>query len=108
MTPYTQKLQTAIAAYESKCGITEPESILEGLWYDYSCRNPVDDGQIRAAEAKLSPVFEELSLESSDSLFDLIVEVLSAHQRAAYLEGLRTGVHLLSELGSTDALTAAP
>ena len=98
MHTYTEKLLTAIAAYESKCGITEPESILEDLWYDYSCRNPVDDGQIRAAEAKLSPVFAELSLESSDSLFDLIVEVLNAHQRAAYLEGLRTGVHLIQEL----------
>ena len=54
MTPYTQKLLTAIAAYESKCGITEPESILEDLWYDYSCRNPVDDGQIRAACARNS------------------------------------------------------
>ena len=98
MTPYTQKLLTAIAAYESKCGIAESESILEGLWYDYSCRNPVDDGQLRAAESKLSPVFAELSLESSDSLFDLIVQVLNAHQRAAYLEGLRTGVHLMLEL----------
>ena len=98
MNPHTQTLLAATEAYESKCGIAEPESILEGLWYDYSCRNPVDDGQIRAAEVKLSPVFAELSLESSDSLFDLIVEVLNAHQRAAYLEGLRTGVHLLSEL----------
>ena len=97
MTQYTENLLTAIAAYESQCGIAEPESILEGLWYDYSCRNPVDDGQLRAAESKLSPVFAELSLESSDSLFDLIVEVLNAHQRAAYLEGLRTGVHLMLE-----------
>ena len=108
MNPYTQKLRTAIAAYEAKCGITELESILEALWYDYSCRNPVDDSQIRAAEAKLSPVFAELSLESGDSLFDLIVEVLNAHQRAAYLEGLRTGVHLLSELGAAEPLIFTP
>lgn len=98
MNTYTQKLLTAIAAYESKCGIAESESILEALWYDYSCQNPMDDGQLRAAESKLSPVFAELSLESSDSLFDLIVQVLNAHQRAAYLEGLRTGVHLMLEL----------
>ena len=98
MNPYTKKLLTAIAAYEEKCGTCAAESILEDLWYDYSCRNPVDDGQIRAAEAKLSPVFAELSLESGDSLFDLIVEVLNAHQRAAYLEGLRTGVHMIQEM----------
>ena len=98
MNHYAQNLYDAIAAYEAKCCIDTPESILESLWYDYSCRNPVDDGQIRAAEAKLSPVFAALSLENSDQLFDVVVELLNAHQRAAYLEGLRTGVHLLQEL----------
>ncbi|MBE6950100.1 MAG: hypothetical protein E7451_02050 [Ruminococcaceae bacterium] len=98
MNPYTQILLTAIASYEAKCSIDTPESILEGLWYDYSCRNPVDDGQIRNAEAKISPVYAELSLEASDCLSDLIVELLTVYQRAAYLEGLRSGVHLIQEL----------
>jgi hypothetical protein len=98
MNPYTQKLLTAIAAYETKCGFDPSDSILEALWYDYSCQNPVDDGQIKAAEAKLSPVFAALSLENSDQLFDVIVELLNTHQRAAYLEGLRTGAHLIQEL----------
>ena len=60
MNPYTQKLLTAIAAYESKCGIAEPESILEGLWYDYSCRNPVDDGQLRKDGGELYLRLSEL------------------------------------------------
>ena len=98
MNQHTQILLTAVAAYEEKCGIPAPESILEELWYDYACRNPVDDGQVRAAEAKFTPVFAELSLETSDRLFDLIVELLNVYQRAAYLEGLRTGAHLLQEL----------
>ena len=98
MNPYTQKLLTAIAAYEAKCGITESDSILEALWYEYSCRNPIDDGQIRQAEKNLSPVFEALSMEASDRLFDQIVALLNAYQRAAYLDGLRIGVHLLQEL----------
>ena len=98
MNPYTQKLLTAIAAYEAKCGITEPNSILEALWYEYSCRSPIDDGQIRQAEKNLSPVFEALSMEASDRLFDQIVELLNAYQRSAYLDGLRTGVHLIQDL----------
>ena len=98
MNPYIQKLLTAIAAYEAKCCMDTPESILEDLWYDYSCRNPVDDGQVRAAETKISSVYAELSLEASDSLSDLIVDLLNAYQRAAYLEGLRTGAHLIQEL----------
>ena len=98
MTSYTQKLLTAIAAYESKCGIPESESILEALWYDYSCRRAIDDGQVRAAEAKIGPVYAELSMETSDMLSDLIVDLLTTYQRAAYLEGLRTGVRFVQEL----------
>ena len=98
MNPYTQKLLTAIAVYEAKCGIDSPESILESLWYDYSCRNPIDDGRLRQAEKNLSPVFEALSMEASDCLTDQIVDLLNAYQRAAYLEGLCTGAHLLREL----------
>ena len=98
MTPYTEKLTSALAQYEARCSIDPSFSILDALWYDYSCTNPVDDGQIQKSEAKLSPVFSELSMEASDCLTDLIVEVLNAHQRAAYLEGLRTGVHLMLEL----------
>ena len=98
MHPHTQKLLNAIADYESKCGISPSSSILEALWYDYSCRNPIDDGRLRQAEKNLSPVFEELSMEASDCLTDQIVDLLNAYQRAAYLEGLCTGAHLLREL----------
>ena len=97
MNPHTQKLLNAIADYESKCGIS-PSSGLDALWDDYSCRNPIDDGRLRQAEKNLSPVFEELSMEASDCLSDQIVDLLNAYQRAAYLEGLCTGAHLLREL----------
>ena len=98
MNPYTEKLTTALARYEAKCGIDPSNAILDALWYDYSCTNPVDDGLIRNAEAKISPIYAELSLEASDCLSDLIVDLLNAYQRAAYLEGLRTGAHLIQEL----------
>ena len=97
MNLYTKKLLTALAAYETKCG-NSPESVLDALWYDYSCRNPIDDGHIRMAEENLSPVFTELSPEASDSLSDLITDLLTAYQRSAYLDGLHTGVHLIQEL----------
>ena len=97
MNPYTQKLLNAITDYESKCGIS-PSSVLEALWYNYSCRNPIDDGRLRQAEQNLSPVFEELSMEASDCLTDQIVDLLNAYQRAAYLEGLCTGALFMQEL----------
>ena len=98
MNLYTQKLLNAIADYESKCGISPSSSILDALWYNYSCRNPIDDGRLRQAEKNLSPVFKELSIEASDCLFDQIVDLLNAYQRAAYLEGLCTGALFMKEL----------
>ena len=98
MSQIMEILMNTITDYESKCGISTPVSVLESLWYDYSCRNPVDDGQVREAEAHIAPIFRELSVESSDHLSDLIVNLLTAYQRAAYLEGLCTGVHLLQAL----------
>ena len=98
MNPYTQKLLNSIADYESKCGISPSSSVLEALWYDYSCRNPIDDGRLRQAEQNLSPVFEELSMEACDCLTDQIVDLLNAYQRAAYLEGLCTGALFMQEL----------
>lgn len=98
MSQITKILMNAITDYESKCGISTPVSVLESLWYDYSCRNPIDDGRLRQAEEKLSPVFAELSVAASDCLTDQIVDLLNAYQRAAYLEGLCTGVHLCQEL----------
>ena len=98
MNPYTQKLLNAIADYESKCGISPSASVLEALWYDYSCRNPIDDGRLRQAEKNLSPVFEALSMEACDCLTDQIVDLLNAYQRAAYLEGLCTGALFMQEL----------
>ena len=98
MNLYTQKLLNAIADYESKCGISPSSSILDALWYNYSCRNPIDDGRLRQAEKNLSPVFKELSIEASDCLFDQIVDLLNAYQRAAYLEGLCTGALFMQEL----------
>ena len=98
MTQNINILLNAITDYEAKCGVDSGTSILDALWYDYSCKNPVDDGLIRQAEKKLSPVFEELSMEASDCLSDRIVELLNVYQRAAFLEGLRTGANLIREL----------
>ena len=98
MKPIMEKMMTAITDYESKCGISPSSSVLDALWYNYSCRNPIDDGRLRQAEKNLSPVFEELTMEASDCLTDQIVDLLNAYQRAAYLEGLCTGALFMQEL----------
>ena len=100
MNPYLEQLKTELDAYTAKCGNDRPESILNLLWYCYSCANTIDDGCIQRCEDALLPVYQELSAASEDILFDLISELVTAYQRAAFLEGLQTGaqlsVHLLN------------
>ncbi len=69
-------------------------SILELLWERYCEVNPIDDNWVNLQEARLRPVFQELSLESSDILSGLLVDLCTAYQHAAFLEGIRIGFHL--------------
>ena len=91
-----------LSQYEAACGVDGSESLLDFLFYWYSATAPVDDGRILQSEQALSPVFEELSIEHSDALFDRISDLCLAYQRAAFLEGLRVGYHLCEELQTTE------
>lgn len=98
MNPYIDQLKTELAEYDTQCGAEGEMSVLNLLWYRYSARNTVDDGQVREADTALRPVFDELSVKSSDILYDLIAKLVTAYQRAAFLEGIQVGFCLNSEL----------
>ena len=99
MNPYIEQLKAHLAGYESKHVAANKCSILEQLWFTYSASNPVDDGYIKQSEDALSPIFQELSMQNSDTLFDLIATLCIAYQRAAFLEGIQIGARLFIELG---------
>ena len=91
---YIQKLIHELHQYEAKCEHESNISILDILWYCYAASNPIDDGRTHAAEAALSPVLQELSFENNNILIDQI----TAYQRAAFWEGILLGTHLTEEL----------
>ena len=86
--------------YDLKCGGNGEGSILDYLWFCYCNEKTVDDGWILEAEAAISPVFDELSVASSDMLSDLVSSLVTAYQRAAFLEGIQVGFHLSRELSA--------
>ncbi len=98
MNKYIQKLFHELSQYEAICGCKSNTSILDTLWYCYASANPIDDGYIKKAETAMAPVFRELSFESNNTLFDLITELVTAYQRAAFLEGILLGAELAKEL----------
>ena len=93
-----EQLKRDLSEYMARCGEPEPGSILDYLLYCYLSSAPVDDGAIQHCDEALAPVFEELSLENSDRLFDLISDLCAAYQRSAFLEGIQTGFQLAAEL----------
>lgn len=98
MNPYITQLKKELAEYEKACGGEAQASVLEFLWHCYSAANPVDNGEVKAAETAIMPVFQELSFDSSNMLNDLILDLCTAYQRAAFLEGIQVGAHLVEEL----------
>ena len=98
MNQYIERVKKELSEYRIRCHRVESESILNLLWQCYLESCPVDDGRIKAAESTIAPVFNELSNVSSDLLSDMINDLCTAYQRAAFLEGIQIGVHLFEEL----------
>lgn len=98
MNPYIEQLKNELHQFTQGNDERNNFSILEFLWYCYSAENPIDDGRIRASETALAPVYKELSFCNADHLFDLIVDLCTAYQRAAFLEGIQIGTQISAEL----------
>ena len=98
MNPYIQQLKKELKTYEILCGKEEDFPILRFLWQSYSCFHPTDDGLIQKCSNALSPIYQELSLPNADTLSYLICDLCTAYQRAAFLDGILVGAHLVEEL----------
>ena len=98
MTDYLDKLKEDLSEYEIKSGLSKSPSALEVLWEHYMNYNPVDDGLIRSRNDALEPIFRELNFPTSDLLTELIVDLVTAYQRAAFFEGIHIGVQLSDAL----------
>ncbi len=71
------------------------------LWYcdePYNERNPFGGEQIKAVEKELEPIFEALTFETSNSLFELLYRLCTAYRRHAFREGVRIGAALKKEV----------
>lgn len=93
-----EQFSQQLKEYDIRCVGDGEGAVLEFLWKCYYNSKAVDDGWIRKAENAINPIFEELSMEASDSLFDLVDDLITAYQRAAFLEGIQVGFQLAREL----------
>lgn len=99
MNLYIEQFKKELQSYEILCGKEDDFPILRFLWQSYSCYNPTDDGQLKKCNDALLPIYQELSLKNADALSYLICDLCTAYQRAAFLDGILIGTHLVKELG---------
>ena len=98
MNPYINKLKAYLSEHQPKYGCPEIPSLLEFLWQTYTSENPIKSAEIRALMESLTPIHEALSIEDSDMLFGTVCSLCTEYERLAFLEGLRTGARLTTEL----------
>lgn len=79
-----------------KQGNTPP--LLELLYTGYTEYQPIDNECIRGGFEKLRSYYQHMSDQEFDDLFSQISDLCCAHEYAAFLAGIRVGVHLAKEL----------
>ncbi len=76
----------------------DAESVMEFLYWHYAELNPVDNKEIRDGFAKIRQQYSHLSMQEFDPIFTTVSDLCVEHERRAFLEGLRLGVTLMTEL----------
>ncbi len=79
------------------------ESVMEFLYWHYAENNPIDNQKIRNSFTKLRRQYPHLSLEEFDPIFTVVSDLCAEHERLAFLEGLRLGVTLMTELANNQS-----
>lgn len=75
------------------------ESILEILYEAYSESQAADSEAIREGYRKLRIAVEALPLKDNDAVMDAVCLICTAHERTAFIQGIRVGARLREELG---------
>ena len=73
-------------------------SVIDYLADCYLMDNPISSEQIKHIQEKMTPYFEGIPLDASDTLFQLVYGLCGAYEDAAFRAGLLIGTHLKSEL----------
>ena len=85
---------------ELYCGDPDIHSLLELLYRCYTEHNPIDNAEIRAAFSSLDGMLGKLTLAENDQVFYTLCRICSETEHLAFMEGLRVGLRLESEISA--------
>lgn len=91
MNPYITSLQKQLLENET-------ESAVEMLYESYCERNTPEPDTIKDNFAHLNDILGKLPLSEMDEVWYRICDLCIAYQKTAFMDGLRVGTKLTSEL----------
>ena len=96
MNPYIEKLKQHIAGNPPNFG--DADSVLGLLYECFNENNPYDNEQIRVDFNELYQQMNGIPLREMDNIIYPVCKLCRDHERAGFVEGVRIGVQLISEL----------
>ena len=91
-------LDAYIQAHPFDSGNSDCETVLDQLYQAYAESHESDPAEIGDGFRELEDFLHTLPLEDNNAVFNLCCRLCSAYERKAFLDGLKYGAHLISEL----------
>ena len=98
MNPYIEKLKTQLAEVPPDHGEGNAHSILEMLYYHYNEFNRMDTAEIKEDFEELYRWMNGMPLREMDKIIDTVCALCRDHEKAGFVEGIKIGIRLQSEL----------
>lgn len=94
MNPYVQKLGQYLKEHPFDGGERKIDNVIDYLAECYLEDNPVSSKQIKSLQEEMGPYYENVPFAVSEQLFQLVYDLCSAYEEAAFHAGLLLGLHL--------------
>ena len=98
MKDIARRLNAYIQAHPFDPGDSDCETVLDQLYQAYAESHESDPAEIGDGFRELEDFLHTLPLEDNNAVFNLCCRLCSAYERKAFLDGLKYGAHLISEL----------
>ena len=96
LNPYIEDLKRLLA--ESPPSFGDGDSILTMLYESYSEANRMDDDRIKTDVRELYQAMNGMPLREMDRITDPMCALCRDHERAGFVEGVKVGIQLSTEL----------
>ena len=97
MNTYMEKLEHYLEENKSDF-LGDMGAVWERLYWVYIEARPTDSTLIRQKYGELDACMEKLTIRENDQVMDLLCDLCTEYEKAAFFAGMQTGIRLLREV----------